>query len=33
VGLMTSAYARLQKRLRGAGEAGTGQMPGEPQNG
>jgi branched-chain amino acid transport system permease protein len=32
VGLLTTGYAGLQKRLRGAGEVGTGQMPRDPQN-
>jgi branched-chain amino acid transport system permease protein len=31
VGLLTSGYARLRKRLLGPGERGTGQMPPDPQ--
>ncbi len=31
VGLMTSGYALLRRRLRGAGERGTGQGPADPQ--
>jgi branched-chain amino acid transport system permease protein len=31
VGLLTSGYVRLQKRLRGASERDTGQMPPDPQ--
>lgn len=31
VGLLNSGYVRLQKRLRGASERGTGQMPPDPQ--
>ena len=31
VGLITSAYAALRNRLRGANEPGTGQMPPDPQ--
>lgn len=33
VGLITSGYGALRKRLRGAGERGTGQMPPDPQTG
>ena len=31
VGLVTVGYARLQARLRGAGDRGSGQMPSDPQ--
>ena len=31
VGLILSAYARLRRQLRGAGEGGAGQMPPDPQ--
>jgi branched-chain amino acid transport system permease protein len=31
VGLVTSGYAALRKRIRGAGERGAGQMPPDPQ--
>jgi branched-chain amino acid transport system permease protein len=31
VGLIVSAYTRLQSRIRGAGERGTGQIPSDPQ--
>jgi ABC-type branched-subunit amino acid transport system permease subunit len=31
VGLVTTGYARLQARLRGAGDRGSGQMPSDPQ--